>query len=268
MSNLAKYGSFSLDAAGKEQEESERATTGADFFKPPPGDCVIRILPPKIGRNSPFRVVYQHFIEIPGAASSVNFTCPRMQAKTDRLPSRYCPACTKADELRERGSPTAYELAGNFLPRRRIFTNIISRGDPERGVLIFPFGKQIHEQLLALRTDKDAGGEFCDPANGFDVVIKRSGTGIKTEYKVLPARKLSPLAEDVETMNAWLESMHDLEHYARIPSDEELRALTSQVGGAAAPGGSTGRKRTAADAVDDDLSGAPTGGPFRRVRPS
>lgn len=254
MSNLAKYGSFSLDVAQREAEESERASTGADFFKPPPGECVIRLLPPKIGRSSPFRVVYQHFIEIPGASSSVSFTCPRMQAKTDRVPARGCPACAKADELRERGHPTAYEMAGNFLPRRRIFANIVFRGDPERGVLIFPFGKQIHDQLLALRSNKDAGGDFCDPLNGFDVVINRTGTGLKTEYKVFPARKLSPLCEDEETANAWLESMHDLDRFARIPTEEELRALTSQVGGVDAGGGRgapTGRRRTAADAIDD-----------------
>jgi hypothetical protein len=255
MSNLAKYGSFSLEQAAHEAEESERASTGADFFKVPTGECVIRILPPRIGKTSPFRVVYQHFIEVPGASSNVNFTCPRMQAKTDRVPARYCPACAKADELRERGSPTAYDLAGTFLPRRRIFANIIFRGDPERGVLIFPFGKQIHDQLLALRGNKDAGGDFCDPTeNGFDIVLNRTGTGLKTEYKVFPARKLSPLAEDSETASAWLESMHDLDRYARIPTDEELRALTTQVGattGASGQAAPTGRKKTAADSIDE-----------------
>lgn len=252
MSNLAKFGDFSIEAAAKAREESERATTGAEFFKSPAGESSVRFLPPMVGKSDPFRVVYQHFIEIPGAKSSISFVCPRMQAKTDNLGPRYCPACAKADELRERGGPVAYDLAGNFLPRRRIFANIIFRGSPERGVLIFPFGKQIHDQLLALRDNRDAGGNFCHPIDGFDIVISRSGTGMKTEYKVYPSRKLSKLADDVETMNAWLESMHDLDRYARIPSEDELRQLTTQVGAVTVDNARpTGRKRTAADSIED-----------------
>jgi hypothetical protein len=168
-----------------------------------------------------------------------------MQAKQNKVPARYCPACAKLDELREDGSPQALDLAKDMAPNRRIIANMIFRGDPERGVLIWEFGKQVHDQLLAIRDDQDAGGDFAYPIKGFDLVVDRKGTGMKTEYKLFPARKITRLADD-ETMNAWLESMHDLDKLIRIPSDEEIRRLTG--GGARDRGEDARSPRGARDA--------------------
>jgi hypothetical protein len=73
MSNLQKYGGYSEEAAKAEQEELEKG--GGDFMKLEVGKNVIRILPPPIGHTTPFIVVHQHFIKLPGMDSPASFNC-------------------------------------------------------------------------------------------------------------------------------------------------------------------------------------------------
>jgi hypothetical protein len=255
MANLQKYADFSVEEAEQATEELDKMGSGADFLKFERGKNQVRFLPAKIGEKV-FVLIQQHFIEIPGSTSPVVFACPRIHAK------RHCPACEQADKLRDSGNPSDYDRAGKLLPRLRVFCNVVDRKNPEGGVKIAAFGKQIYEQLLALRKNEEAGGNFTDPGpNGFDIIIEKSGEGLKTEYKVWPARKTSELGND-----EWLDTMRDLKRYARVPSPEELaKILGGQRGGGASGGGGGGSapaqtratKRSAADdAIDTD--GEPT----------
>jgi hypothetical protein len=251
--NIRKHGAWSAETAEKEFEESQQASGSANYFKPKTGKNVLRFLPPAEGRDSPFVVVHQHYIEVPGGQKAASFNCPRMH-KAGR-----CPACEKAQELRDTGNPADYERAGDFLPRRRVFANVIDRNDPERGVLIFPMGKTIHEQLLSIRKNAEAGGDFTDPSeDGFDIIVEKTGEKLKTEYKVLTARRSSPLGND-----EWLDQMHDLEKQARVePLEEIYKKLGEEPPAAPARSGgrvSTGRaapqgkgRRTAEDDAEDD----------------
>lgn len=250
MGNLVKYGEWSADEAEKEKEDLAKSGTGAEFMKLAVGRNVVRVLPPALGKKTPFKVFYQHFINVPGQTNAVSFACPRMEAK------RYCPACEKADALRATGNPADYDLAGQLFAKRRVFVNVIDRKNPESGPKILAFGKTVHEQMLALRTDEDAGGDYTHPANGFDLVIEREGTGKNdTSYKVFPARKQSALGND-----EWIMMQHNLDAYARVPSQEELeRMIKGQPSGSsgtrpAAGGGGRpagGKRRTAADDAID-----------------
>lgn len=231
--NMRKHGSWSAESAEKEYEESQNSG-GAGFLKLKAGKNVLRFLPPAEGADSPFVLVHQHYIEVPGSQKGVSFNCPRM-AKKGR-----CPACEKADELRDTGNPADYDRAGKFLARRRVFANVIDRNDPERGPVTLPMGKTVHEQLLAIRKNVEAGGDFTDPSDaGFDIIIEKKGEKLNTEYSVFTARKNSELGND-----EWLDNMPDLSRLARIESLEEINkklgeeapALAAR-GRSAAPGG-------------------------------
>lgn len=242
MSNLQKYAEFSMEDAEAAGEELAAMGGAADFIKFAVGKNVLRFLPAKPGKKV-FVLVQQHFIEIPGASGPVVFACPRIHAK------RSCPACQQADKMIDSGNPVDYERGKKLQPKLRVFANAINRKEPEAGPKIAGFGKQIYEQLLSLRKNEDAGGNFTDPGpNGFDIVIDRTGEGLKTEYKVWPARKVSALGND-----EWLDQQRDLERYSRVPSDDELARM---LGGGARSGPSRGnapRGRTAADdAIDTD----------------
>lgn len=260
MSNITKYGDWGADDAEKSREESEAAGQG-NYYKFKVGRNTLRILPPKIGRKDPFRVVYKHFIELPGV-EKMAFTCPRHEKK------QFCPACAKVDELRATGIQADYDLAGDILAQRNVYCNVIDRDNPEKGVQIARIGKQLHEALLALRTDETNGGNFVHPVDGFDIVVTRVGTGKKdTKYTMVPARDNSPIADDVVMMEEILESMPDLEQQARMPTEEDLAKLAPRRSaaqaapprGRAASGAGQTRGRGNANAVDHamDTEGKP-----------
>lgn len=247
MSNLKKFAEFTIEDA--EQAEEELAKFGSpDFFKPQTGRNVVRFLPALAGEKWAVQVM-QHFVTPPGGGKSIGFVCPRVHAK------RHCPACAKADQLRASGNPNDSETAKQLAPKPRIFANIVDRKNPEKGVQVFPFPKQVFDQLLAIRKNETAGGDFTNPGpRGFDISIEKKGQGIDTEYKVLAARDETPLGND-----EWLEQLHDLKRYA-IPDTEEnlnkrLSGGNTRGGGgraAAELGPSKGRARNAADDMVDD----------------
>lgn len=213
MSNIVQYGSYEPEAAQAEQEALDR--TGQAFMKFKVGKNYVRILPPPLGKKSPFRVVWQHGNEVGGEFRSV--PCPRYEAKLD------CPACRRADQLKASSNPADQERAKELFAKRRIYCNVINREEPDAGPIVMAFGKQIHEALVALRTDPDAGGDYTHPETGFDIIIERKGTGKNdTEYKVFAARKATPLGN----MN-WIAEQGDLEQFGKILSPEDMRAKLS-----------------------------------------
>lgn len=241
MSNLTKYGDFSIEDAEAAEEELSKLGS-ADYFKPAAGKNVVRFLPGRTPGDKPFVVVQQHFVNLPGG-KQVSFVCPRVHAK------RPCPACSKSDKLRASGNPNDAQAAKELFPGTRVYSAIVDRKNPEGGVVIYPFGKKVYEQLLAIRKNEEGGGNFCDPGPmGFDIVIERKGTTKNdTEYKVLPARKESPLGDET-----WLEQVPDLKRYAIVDTEEELQRKLGgggRRGGGEVEGGP--RARNVADDVND-----------------
>lgn len=218
--SLAKWGSYDEDAAAEEQEVLDAEGGGADFMKLKVGRNVVRILPPKLGIKSPFRVTYQHYIELPGQEHPVVFVCPRVAAK------EFCPACDIAKKLRNSGNKADEKRGKGMLPKRRVFCNAIKREEAEKGVQVLAFGKLIHEELVGIRRDPAAGGDFTHPTQGFDIVIKREGTGkFDTEYTVSAAREDTPILDgDEADIVGILESMYDLEDFAKVLEAEEIEA--------------------------------------------
>ena len=215
-SNVKNYGAWSAEAAEEDLAKS-KADSAGDYLNLKLGRNRIRILPPAAGRSSPFQAVKQHYVEIPGGAKKgVAFVCPKVHGG-DR-----CPACERAERLKTSGNAADYEAAKKYFPRNRYFANVIDRGDVERGVVKLPFGKTVYEELLALRNNTDVGGDFTNPGpDGFDVIIEKSGEGLKTEYKVFPARENSDLGCD-----EWLDALHDLAaEAAPLPYAEIMKRL-------------------------------------------
>jgi hypothetical protein len=212
-SNMVKYGSYTPAAA--ERESKQLGAT--DFLKLEVGRNKLRILPPPVGEDSPFRVVPQHAVEMPGQQYPVRFQCP----------GKGCPACAKSAELSRTGNPKDREKSYQLGIKQRVFAIVIKRTEEERGPLVWEFGKKIHDQLKKLRLNEDAGGDFCDPYKGFDVIVEREGTKMEdTVYTVFPARNSTPLAADEETMAEWCgDARPDLNRFTRLMSVEEVQKL-------------------------------------------
>lgn len=245
--DLVKFGGFDLEEAEENERELQRGSS--NFLKLGQGRNVVRFLPPKPGEKA-FVIAHQHYIEIPGAQSKLNFNCPRLMSK------KPCPACARAAKLSSSGNPIDRGKADKLYPRKRVFANVISRSAPEAGVQVLAFGKQVHEQLIAIRRDMDL--DFTHPQEGRDIVIIRRGAGQNdTSYKVLPAKADTPLGD-----MTLIDQQPDLKRFAVVPTDEELQ---EKMGGGSSdeedldegegyqPPKGKGKPASKASAVDDAI---------------
>jgi len=249
MSNLVKYQPYTEEDATQEGSDLDR--TAANFMKLGEGRSVIRILPALAGKgygpnkSSPFRTVFTHFLRKPGEKGALSSACPNKEG------NQHCVACDTANKLKSSGNKADQNLAYEFFAKRRVYISVINREEPEKGVQVLGVGKTVHEALVKIRNDADAGGDFTDPINGFDIIIERKGTGMTdTEYTVMPARKQSPLGN-----MDWIDEQPDLNVFAKVKKEEienffkrgdseEERVVNAKPVGKPKP-------RTAADDMED-----------------
>ena len=216
---VLKYNDYDVETAEAETDESEAG--GANFFKVKAGKNYMRILPPPAGQRSPFRVTYQHYLNMPGTTGKTqSVICARLEAK------KPCLVCAKVDELRASQAKADQDAASDLFARRRVFCNVIDRNDEEHGPKIYAFGKTVHEQLLALRTDTKGGGNYVDPIKGFDIIVERKGTSKNdTEYTVRGDRNATPLGPADDVMQEWIDTQHNLNLLAKLPESEKVAGL-------------------------------------------
>lgn len=204
----------------------------------PEGKTVLRILPPRKGSNLVIVKFWQHSVNIPGQPNGALVVCPQ------KMGSGPCPICEKYEELMAEGTDESKKSAKAFAPRQKGAMNVIRRagnGKPEEGPLVWIVGQGILKDLNELMTTNDPDieprGNFAHPTNGFDVVITRKGKGqFDTKYDV-KGRKNTPMIDnDASAMEAKLRNMHDLQRYAKAPTESEILAILS---GRKATGGSS-----------------------------
>lgn len=216
MSNLAKWGEW-----GDEAVQQDAAITKAgqkSYMKLTEGDNVVRFLPPRLGKPSPFAATFSHYMELPDGRK-VSFNCPRMMAK------RACIVCAKGEQLRTSRSLTDQKAGKRLFPRIRVYANVIDRNNEALGVQILAFGKGVMESLTAIRQNPRKGGNFTHPETGRDIIITRTGTGqFDTEYVVNPDVTSSPLHVDPMQAENWLEMAYDLDPFLTVLDDEAIRA--------------------------------------------
>jgi len=248
--SIIDYGTWEVEAAQEEREQLNRAAQ--QYMKLEIGSNRVRFLPPPVGRRSPFVTVFQHFIRFDGIDRPFVFNCPRMM---ERKP---CPACIKADKLRQRGNRGDLEEADGLWPGRRVFANVINRKNEDSGPVILGFGKTIHESLLALRMNPDAGGDFTHPIHGFDVIIERKGSGKNdTRYIINGARMATPLG-NLE----WINTQPNIAELAKVLTAQEIiEAMRKhQENAAEAAAQAQTQAAPASSFADDATSFAPTDG--------
>jgi len=245
---LVDWGDWTEEAAAK--DAAQLGEGSAQWMKLAEGRNIVRIIPPPKGVQSPFLIYDQHFITRPDG-SKVSFACPNRTAK------KPCPVCEHANKLYQTGNKTDQQAAKQFWPKKRILVNVIDRANPEAGPKVLGVPKSVHEDIIKIRNNPDAGGNRGHPLEGFDLCIERKGTGqFDTEYTVIPSRKNSHLGPTTEVMNDWIGTQHDLQPFAKLLEPAEIRAkLNGQEEDAPprAPGNRqlTGSKAASGSALDD-----------------
>ena len=112
------------------------------------------------------------------------------------------------------------------MPKLRTYIPVIVRGEEDKGVRFYSFGKTVYQELLSYISDPDYG-DITDPKTGRDIVVEyipkeKSDTNFaKTSVKVKPSQ--TPLSSDAATMKVWLTEQPDLKELYTEPTYNELK---------------------------------------------
>jgi hypothetical protein len=191
---------INLDAIkSRLQEMQKSANSGGGsgvsefLWKPPVGKSQIRIVPYAFDKSNPFIEMFFHY-EI-GKRTMVS---PTSFGRPD-------PIVEFAEKLKRSGNKEDWKLGKKIEPKFRCYVPVIIRGEEEKGVRFWSFGKQIYQELL---------GVIADP----DLLAGRHGTTYLFEIKRDNKAKFTP--QQIEWQNGWKGGI-----FVRIESIDDVLAL-------------------------------------------
>jgi hypothetical protein len=197
--DLIKNKLSALQTSGQKKEKVDYTLTQ---WKPKgEGKYTIRVVPSKLDKQNPFKEVFVHY----GFAKFPIYALTNWGEKD--------PIVEFSKQLRGTNDRDNWTLAKKLDPKMRIFVPIIVRGEEDKGVRLWEFGKEIYLQLLALAEDEDYG-DFTDINEGFDFTLEAvmgdigGRQGLKSSIR--PKRKTSPLSDNISDIELWLEEQPDI----------------------------------------------------------
>ena len=186
-----------------------------NFWRPPVGEkSVIRIVPYAHNKDFPFSELYFYF----------GIGKPRMIALSNF--SESDPILEFATQLKKSGDSENMELAKKLYPKLRVFAPVIVRGEEDKGVRFYEFGKMVYQELLGVMADDDYG-DITDIQKGRDVtveVIPAAETGKMfntTTIRVKPNQ--TALINDATKAEGLLTNQKDLVSLFKKYSFEEMK---------------------------------------------
>ena len=156
-----------------------------NFWRPQDGEQSIRIVPTADG--DPFKDFWFHY----EVGQNSGFLCPKKNFGDD------CPVCNFAGRLFDENTEESRRMAKKFLPRQRFFSPVLVRGEEDKGVRMWGYGKMAYESLLNLVLNPEYG-DITDVEEGTDLVInygKPAGASFP-QTKITPRRRSSVLCDD------------------------------------------------------------------------
>jgi hypothetical protein len=127
------------------------------------------------------------------------------------------------NRLREDGTDESRELCKKLYPKMRSFAAIVVRGEEDKGVRLWSFGKMIYQDLIKLMLDEDYG-DITDPDSGRDLKISVTKQPGKTfaDTKVTPRATQTPLSKDPGQAKQWMSTIPNMKDYDEILSADEI----------------------------------------------
>jgi len=162
-----------------------KGRTQSVFWKPQDGDQTIRILPMPDG--DPFREMWFHY----NLGENRGFLSPKRNFGEDD------PLDAFVRKLFSDGEPNDIKMAKDLMARQRFFSPVIVRGEEDKGVRLWGYGKMAYKELVTLALNPDYD-DITDPESGTDLVInygKPPGASFP-KTSITPRRRSSPLFSD------------------------------------------------------------------------
>jgi hypothetical protein len=184
-----------LDTLQSKPQGGQKTDYSTIFWRPTVGKQQIRIVPSAFNSSNPFTELKFYY----GITNKVMISPTNFGEKD--------PIALFAQKLREgEYNKENYVLAKKLDAKTRTFVPVVVRGEEDKGVRLWQFGKQVYEELLALAVD-DEIGDYTDIVNGRDLTVETVGpesTGTPYNKSSVRVRlKTSPLSEDATLVEKW-----------------------------------------------------------------
>ena len=131
-------------------------------------------------------------------------------------------------KLRDEGTKESYELAKKLYPKARYYAPVVVRGEEDKGVRVWAFGKTVYQSLLNIMLDEDYG-DITDPIDGRDIKVvctKAPGRQWATT-EVRPRGKQSQLGDDTKQMKTWTDAIPSIEDMYEEKSYDVLTKIVN-----------------------------------------
>lgn len=166
------------------------------YWKPKQeGKFQIRIVPSKLNPKNPFQEVLVHY----GYSKFPIYALTNWGEKD--------PIVEFAAQLRKTSDRENWVLAKKLDPKMRVFAPVIVRGEEDKGVRLWEFGKEIYMQLLGIAEDEDYG-DYTDINEGRDFTVEAikgdigGRIGLKTSIRIKP--KTTPLSANASQIEGFI----------------------------------------------------------------
>jgi len=187
------------------------------IWRPAVGKHSVRIVPSAFDKSNPFKEVYMHY-----GINNKTMVSPMTFGEKD-------PIVEFAQGLRKSSNKDDWQLAKKLEPKMRVMVPVVVRGEEDKGVRLWEFGKQVYMDLLKFAEDEDIG-DFTDPVAGRDITVEtvdKTTTGLMYNTSTVRVRtKSTPLSEDAAKVKLWLSTQpNPVEQFKRLSYDEMKEAL-------------------------------------------
>jgi len=188
----------------------------SSMWRPPEGEEVtVRIIAFPDNDGQPFKERWFYY----GVGNNPGLLTPNQFGKPD-------PIQELINKLRSDDTKESYELAKKLYPKMRSYAAVIVRGEEDKGVRLWAFGKTVYQELLKIMLDSDYG-DITDVKEGFDVKVnctKQPGK-LYAETSVRPRPKCTSLSDNNKQIKEWLGSIPEIDDIYTCKSYEELEKI-------------------------------------------
>lgn len=192
-----------------------KKTSSIQMWKPNVGEYKIRCLPWKnTPDGQPFAERWFYYI-----GENAGILTPKQFGKPD-------PIDDLIRKLYSSGKPEDRVLAKKLAPKMRCYAPVIVRGEEDKGVQIWSFGKLVYQRMLGFFLDEEVG-DILSPTEGFDLKVTISKQPGKqfNDTTVDPARKSTALHADQAMAQKWLDNIPSIDDMYRLKSTQEIETI-------------------------------------------
>ena len=173
-----------------------RGNGNSAFWRPEDGEQTIRLVPTSDG--DPFKEYWFHY----NLGKNPGFLSPKKNFGEED------PLNDFVRQLYNEGTDESVKMAKNLSARQRFFSPVIVRGEEDKGVRLWGYGKTAYKELLNLVLNPEYG-DITDVNEGTDLVInygKPAGAQFP-QTTITPRRRPSPLSKNEDEISGMLDSI-------------------------------------------------------------